>query len=139
VLPKTSDMKKLISLFHWIPRILCILAILFISIFALDSFSEETSFWLQIGAFLVHLIPSFFLLVILIMAWRRELTGGILFLVIGMVLTPFIYNKNYNMNNSIWMSLGIVLMITIPFVVVGVLFIMSHYMKKKNLPSDKAE
>jgi hypothetical protein len=132
-------MKKSISLFHWIPRILCILAILFISMFALDSFSEGTSFWSQIGAFLIHMIPSFFLLIILILAWRWELIGGIFFVVIGLALTPFIYNRNYHMNSSIMMSLGIVMMITIPFVVVGILFIMSHYIKKKNLPLDKAE
>jgi hypothetical protein len=127
-------MKKSIALFHWIPRILCILAIIFISIFAFDSFSGEASLWQQIGAFLIHLIPSFFLLIILFVSWKWELTGGILFMVIGLGLTPFIYNLNYNMNNSVLMSLGIVLMITIPFVVVGALFIMSYYLKKKNIP-----
>lgn len=127
-------MKKSISLFHWIPRILCILAILFISMFALDSFSEGASFWDQLGAFLVHLIPSFVLLIILLVSWRRELIGGILFMVIGLGLTPFIYNMNYHMNNSVMMSLGIVLMITIPFVVVGALFIMGYYFRKKNPP-----
>jgi len=56
-------------------------------------------------------------------------------MVIGLALTPFVYNMNYNMNNSVLMSLGIVLMVTIPFVVVGALFILSYYVKKKNFPS----
>ena len=33
-------MKSSLRLFHWIPRIICILAILFISLFAADSFAE---------------------------------------------------------------------------------------------------
>jgi hypothetical protein len=33
-------------------------------------------------------------------------------------------------------SLGIVLVITIPFVVVGVLFILSYYLKKKKQPTN---
>jgi hypothetical protein len=131
-------MKKSIELFHWIPRILCILAILFISMFALDSFAEGVSFWNQLSAFMVHLIPSFFLLIILIVSWKWELTGGILFMVIGLGLTPFIYNLNHNMNNSVLMSLGIVLLITIPFVIVGALFIIGYYMKKKYLSSGDA-
>ena len=129
-------MKKSVSSFHWIPRILCMLAILFISIFALDAFSEGASFWQQLGGFFIHLIPSFFLLIILVLSWKRELIGGIFFTVAGLVLTPFIYNKNYDMNNSVIMSLGIVLMITIPFVVVGVLFILSYYLKKKKQPKN---
>ena len=124
-------MKNSIRLFHWIPRIICILAILFISLFAADSFGPGRSFAEQLGDFIIHLVPSFILIIILLVAWKRELTGGILFLVIGLALSPFIYNMNYNMNNSVWMSLGIILLITVPFIITGVLFIFSYYLKKK--------
>jgi len=126
-------MKKSIRVFHWVPRILCILAILFISMFALDSFTPGLTIWQQLGAFFIHLIPSFILLVLLIVAWKWEFIGGIIFIVIGLGLSPFIYMRNYNMNHSVGMSLGIILMITFPFVVVGILFIISHFLKKKNL------
>jgi hypothetical protein len=36
------------------------------------------------------------------------------------------------MNESVWMSIGIIMSITIPFVLVGILFITSHLLKKKN-------
>lgn len=124
-------MKPVATKFHWIPRILCIIAILFISLFALDAFSNTLTVWQQIKGFLIHLIPSFFLTIILIISWRRELLGGILFLIIGLVLSPFIYNMNYHMNQSIMMSIGIVLSITFPFVVTGVLFIISYVIKKR--------
>ena len=120
-----------VRIFHWLPRVLCIVAILFVSIFALDAFSPELSFWSQIGAFIVHLIPSFVLLLLLILAWKKELIGGILFATIGLGLTPIVFTHNYRMNHSIITSLGIILSITIPFTVVGVLFIISHFKKKK--------
>ena len=128
-------MKTSIKLFHWLPRILCILAILFISLFAADSFAPDLTLWQQLGAFFIHLIPSFILLAFLIIAWKWELIGGIIFMVIGLAFSPFIFMHNYNMNHSVGMSLGIIMLITIPFVVVGILFLISHNMKKKNLPA----
>lgn len=126
-------MKRRIKILHWTPRVICILAILFISLFALDSFSPDLTIWQQIGAFLIHLIPSFVLLALLIVAWKWEYIGGIIFIIIGLGLSPFIFNHNYNMNHSVGMSLGILLMITFPFVIVGVLFIISYFMKIKYL------
>ena len=127
-------MKTSISLIYWLPRIICILAILFVSMFALDAFAPGLSVWQQLGDFLMHLIPSFVLLAVLIIAWKWELYGGIAFTIIGLGLSPFIFMLNHNRNHfSVGASLGVVLMITFPFVVVGVLFIISHFLKKKNL------
>lgn len=126
-------MEKNIKIFHWAPRITCILAILFISIFALDSFSPDLTVWQQIGRFLMHLIPSFILIIFLIVAWKWEFIGGIIFILIGVGFSPWIFVHNYNMNHSIWISIGIILAITFPFVIVGILFLISHFRKKKNL------
>jgi len=128
-------MKTSIKILHWAPRIICILAILFISLFALDSFSPDLTIWQQIGAFLIHLIPSFLLLALLIVAWKWEFIGGIIFILIGLGFSPFIFMHNYKMNQSVWMSLTIILVITVPFIIAGILFIMSHRKKKKNLLS----
>ena len=125
-------MKTSIRVIHWLPRVICILAILFISMFAADAFEPGLTIWQQLGGFLMHLIPSFILLSLLIVAWKWEYIGGIIFTVIGLGLSPFIFMHNYNMNHSVVMSLGIILTITFPFVVVGILFIISHFMKKKN-------
>jgi drug/metabolite transporter (DMT)-like permease len=120
-------MKTSIRVFHWLPRIICILAILFISYFAADAFAPGLTIWQQLGGF-------FILLAFLIIAWKWERIGGIIFIVIGLVLSPFVFMLNYNRNHSIGLSLSIILMITIPFVIVGILFIVSHSLKKKNLP-----
>jgi hypothetical protein len=126
-------MKTPIKVFHWLPRIICILAILFVSVFALDAFSPGLTIWQQLGGFVIHLIPSFVLLAFLIAAWKWELIGGIILAVIGLVMSPLVFLVNYNRNYfSVGRSLGIVLMITFPFIVVGILFIISHSLKKKN-------
>ncbi len=130
-------MNKRNQVFHWLPRIICILAILFISIFALDAFEPGLSLWQQLTAFLIHLIPSFVLLFFLVIAWKWELIGGIIFTLISLVFTPFIFMLNYNRNHSILSSLFIILVITFPFIVVGILFIVSHLLKRKNLQSGK--
>ena len=130
-------MTPAIKIIHWVPRILCILAILFISLFALDSFAPELTFWQQIGGFLIHLIPSFILLVFLITAWKWELTGGMIFMILGIGFSPIVFSMNYHMNHSIWISIGIIASITFPFIIVGGLFILSHFIKKKTVKSER--
>ena len=67
----------------------------------------------------------------LLIAWKRELIGGILFLIIGIVLSPLIDIHNYRMNDSVITSLLIITTITFPFILVGVLFIIGHLHKRK--------
>jgi hypothetical protein len=121
------------KLLFWTPRILCILAILFISMFALDAFDPALTLGQQLAGFAIHLIPSFVLVALLVVAWRWEFIGGIVFLIIGLGFTPLIYLHNFNMNHSVWISLSIVLLITFPFIVVGLLFLLHHRLKNKNL------
>ena len=126
-------MSKALKIIHWTPRILCIIAILFISLFASDAFGHGGGFWKELGDFIIHLIPCFILLVFLLIAWKWELIGGIVFSVIGLVMTPIVYSHNFAMNQNVGMSLIIIASITFPFIVIGVLFIISHYMKKKQV------
>lgn len=127
-------MTKSIAILHWTPRILCILSILFISIFAFDAFEPGLTIWQQLAAFAMHLLPSFILFMMLVVAWRWELVGGIVFMMLGLGLSPFIYTHNYAMNHSVSMSIGIIMMITFPFFLVGVLFVASYLVKKKQAP-----
>ncbi len=123
------------GILRWTPRIVCILAILFVSMFALDAFAPGLTVWQQLAAFFIHLIPSFVLLALLIIAWKWELTGGIVFIIIGLLLSFPIFLRNYRMNHSILMSLVIILAITFPFVLAGVLFVLSHRLSKRNAPA----
>lgn len=124
-------MTKSLLLFHWLPRLLCIAAILFIGIFALDSFDPKYTFLQQIQAFLIHIIPNIILLIFLLVAWKQELVGGWIFVILGVFFSIWVFMGNYANNHSVWISLSVIAMITFPFVVVGCLFILSHYLKKK--------
>jgi len=71
---------QLKSVLFRMPRILCILFILFLAVIALDVFEEGRGFWGTVLALIMHLIPNFVLTLILILSWKREWIGGILFL-----------------------------------------------------------
>lgn len=124
-------MKAGYRILHWLPRILCILAILFISMFAMDAFDPQLTFWQQIKAFIIHMVPSFILIAMLLVAWKWELIGGILLALTGLIMTPFVFNMNYNMNHSVPISIGIILMITFPFILTGILFIVDHFVRTR--------
>jgi hypothetical protein len=63
----------------WLPRILGIGLVLFLSLFAADVFGEYSGWQLAIALFM-HLIPSLVLLAAVAIAWKRELFGAIAFL-----------------------------------------------------------
>ena len=64
----------------WAPRVLGLAFAAFTSIFAADAFGGVEGFWQGALALLLHLLPTFFVLAILAIAWRRERPGGILLL-----------------------------------------------------------
>jgi hypothetical protein len=66
-------------LLFWAPRALCILFIGFVSLFALDVFQEGSGFWQTLIALAIHLIPSFVMVAVLVLAWRWEWIGAVLF------------------------------------------------------------
>ena len=59
---------------------LCILFAVFISLFALDVFSEGYGFGETILALLIHLVPTYLVIIALVIAWRWEWVGAILFI-----------------------------------------------------------
>ena len=66
-------------LLYWTPRILCIVFAAFLSIFALDVFDMPVDFRHKMLALLIHLIPSGLVLAALIIVWRREWIGAVIF------------------------------------------------------------
>jgi uncharacterized membrane protein len=99
--------------------------------FALDSFAPGQTIWQQLGTFFMNLIPSFALVAFLVVAWKRELIGAIIFIITGITLSVLVYIMNYNRLHSVGKSLEIVAIITIPFIIAGILFLFSYLLKKK--------
>ncbi len=72
-------------LLFWTPRIICILFALLVSLFALDVFGQGQPLWRQILGFLIHLVPAYILVIVLIVSRRWEWVGGVIFPALGII------------------------------------------------------
>jgi len=59
------------KVFFWLPRVLGIVFIVFLGIFAFDVFVPGQPWWYIMAAFLIHLLPNYILLIALVVAWSR--------------------------------------------------------------------
>ena len=101
----------------WSPRVLGILVALFIGMFALDAVGEG------IGPFLVHLTPTFLMLIVVALSWRWPWVGGAVFIALAVLYSV-----------SVWGRLDWILVIAGPLLVVGGLFVVSWRMKEEVPP-----
>ena len=81
---------RLAKIIHWAPRLAAILIIFFVSLFSLDVFEMEGTPLELLGAFLIHSLPSIFLILMLVFAWRRPVVGFIAFLLSGLFFLRFV-------------------------------------------------
>ncbi len=98
----------------WTPRVLCILFAVFVSVFALDVFGEGYGLWQTIGALLLHLIPTYIVVIALVIAWRWEWVGAVLFSALGVFYIVWFRGR---------FPLDTYLIMAGPLVLVGVLFL----------------
>jgi hypothetical protein len=112
-----------IQILRWTARILMIVAILFMLMFSFDVFEGDSSLGNKLLGFLMHNIPVLILAVILAIAWKKELWGGILIVLaaIAMMFYFHVFTGNWG-----------ALIILVPFLVAGILFIVCHYAGQKS-------
>ncbi|PLX03481.1 MAG: hypothetical protein C0595_06990 [Marinilabiliales bacterium] len=108
----------------WILRILLIIIILVFALFSLDVFEDGKGIWEIIADLFMHNLPSLVMIIILFIAWRNELMGGVLLLlgVIGFGIFLFFKIDNF--------MYGTVIMLGIPFLI-GIMFVINHYLLGK--------
>lgn len=80
-------------LLFWTPRLLTILFILFLGLFSLDVFDEGYGILETLAALAIHLIPNFLLVAILLVAWRWEWIGAVLFSILGVAYIVMAWGK----------------------------------------------
>jgi hypothetical protein len=105
-----------------IPRILTILFVLFMTLFALDSFSGNIAVTEKVSGFVIHIIPEFILIIILILSWRFPLIGGLLFILNGLIWTIFFKTYTKELNFFI---------LSFPLILIGTLFIIFYFINKR--------
>jgi len=109
------------KIIHWLPRVLSIGFVIFLSLFSLDVFSEYSG-WDVVLPLLVHLIPSFVLLAVVLIAWKHDLAGAIVFFSFA-VLYAFMVGSGRSWS---WYA-GI----SGTSLVIGFLFLLSWFGKKR--------
>ena len=122
--------QKINKYIYWTPRILSIIFICFLAIFSLDIFDMELGFWGIVLGLFMHNIPVFILLFVLIISWKREIVGGIVFILAGVLYLVIILIK-FLKNPSEWYMLFWTLQISGPAFLIGILFLIGWFKKKK--------
>lgn len=82
---KSKNLSPGQQLLYWSPRVLSIVFIAFTCIFALDVFGESRGFIETMLGLLMHLIPQFLMIGVLILSWRREWIGGVVFIILAIL------------------------------------------------------
>ncbi len=107
-------MKK--TALSWIPRIIGVAVILFLVTFSMDAFEGNEPIGLKLLGFLMHNIPALLLAGALIVAWKWEMVGGIIFIVF--FLAGCYFFRSFAGNPA---SLAV----TSPVLVAGILLVLS--------------
>jgi hypothetical protein len=108
---------------YWSPRILAILSVLFMMMFSADCFGDGNPIGKQLSCFLMHNIPVFILTMVLIISWKWEMVGGILFILLTIAACYFFRVFSGNM--------GALIVLT-PFLLTGILFILDDVYRNRN-------
>ncbi|MFA5948168.1 MAG: hypothetical protein WC806_04310 [Candidatus Gracilibacteria bacterium] len=118
-------MKKINKFIYWIPRILSIVLISFMALMSLDVFSPELNFWQTLIGLFMHNIPVFILIAVLIISWKYEIVGGIVFILAGILYIFLTIERN----PFEWYLLSWSMIIAGPAFLIGILFLIGWFKK----------
>jgi hypothetical protein len=107
---------------HWVPRGLAVLFAVFISLFALDVFSEGQPLGELLVDLTMHLVPTALIVVALLVAWRWPAAGGVAFLGLGAAYVIMTGGR---------FQLLALLLIAGPPTLIGLLFIADQFVRGK--------
>lgn len=106
---------------HWSPRILSILFLIFLSLFTLDVFGEYQGLAI-LPALFMHLLIPLILLVVTVLAWKKDLIGVVVFFAFAIY---YVYIIGFNRDWSLYAS------ISGPAIIIGILFLLNWFKKRK--------
>jgi len=124
----TSNFKLKSSELYWSPRLLGILGIILFTIMSLDVFGEGYSFLELVVALGFHLLPAFVLIISLIIGWKYDLYGGMIFNLLA-VFSIFFFDTTETLVSFLF--------ITFPLLLIGELFFLNWYWNITNYHKNK--
>lgn len=124
-------MNKTIDKFiYWTPRVLSIFFVLFLALFSLDVFEGSYGFWGTVLALFMHNIPALILLAISILSWKREIIGGIGFILAGLTYMGLILSEIISTGFE-WYYLAWAVQISGIAFLVGILFLVGWSKRRR--------
>jgi hypothetical protein len=109
----------------WIPRVLTVLISCFLSIFAFDVFDSKESFIRIILGLLIHLIPTFLMLIAFLFSFKNKSIAGF-----GMVFLGIVFTLFFNTYES-WINFAL---ISLPVLLAGALYLLVKENKSVKSP-----
>ncbi len=109
------------SLWIWIPRGVLFFFIAFLFLFAFDAFSTPQDFGEQLMDFIIHSLPSWILIIVLAVTWKKPFLSGISLLVLATIGMLFF---------STYQRLSGFMVVTLPPMLIGLSFIIYDKMIK---------
>jgi hypothetical protein len=114
---RSGALNKVIKqVLFWTPRVLCILFAMFLSLFALDVFSEDAGVWEKVLGLLIHLVPVYVVVILLVVAWRWEWVGAVAFTGLALFYLLQVWGREH------WSAY---LAISGPLALIGILFLLN--------------
>ncbi len=95
--------------------------------FSLDVFDGNYGFWGTVLALFMHNIPAFVLIAVLVISWKHEVVGGVGFIFAGLLYIVLTLIRGVPWYQVLSWSM----IITGPAFLVGILFLINWYRKKK--------
>lgn len=132
-------MKKKEKMLYWTPRLLSILFICFLTIFSFDVFEPGKSIGEILLGLLMHNIPSIILIVLLIIAWKKEIVGAVSYFGAGLLYIGFVVFNIVNSDLPWYVAITWSITIAGPAFIIGVLFLINWKKRKEINNSTKHE
>lgn len=121
---------KINRFLYWTPRIISIAFILFLALMSLDVFSSQSGFQqIALGLFM-HNIPVIILIVVLLISWKRELVGAIVFTLAGVLYVAMMAINMFRYQFEGYM-LSYSLIVAGPAFIIGILFMVNWRNRQK--------
>ncbi len=117
---------------YWSPRVLSILFICFLTMFSFDVFEPGRSGGEIALGLLMHNIPSIILIILLAIAWRKEIVGVASYFGAGLLYVGFVIYQVTNSGLPWYTAITWSITIAVPAFVIGILFFINWRKRREN-------
>lgn len=121
------------KILYWTPRILSILFICLLTLFSLDVFEPGMSAGETALGLLMHNIPSIIMIILLVIAWRKEIIGAVSYFGAGLLYIGFVVFSVINSGLQWYLAITWSITIAGPAFIIGILFLINWKKETKRI------